>query len=87
MNHLHADNAGFSANEETQAAGAHKDNVAPFQLPADHVEYPDASLEDVQKDLLKAIKRLDKAVESASEETGKAQGAYRELLSIITPSH
>ena len=45
------------------------------------------SFEEVQKDLLKALKRLDKAVESASEETGKSQDAYRELLSIITPSH
>ena len=151
MNHLHADNAGYGDSKETHTAGAHKDNVAPFQPPADQVEYPAASLEeiaprvddileaakllasaakkleknrqeeeeaeqsaralqqeaneafearlakretpearcfeDVQKDLLKALKRLDKAVESASEETGKSQDAYRELLSIITPSH
>lgn len=51
-------------------------------------ETPDArSFEDVQKDLLKAIKRLDKAVESAREETEKSQDAYKELLSIITPSN
>ncbi|ASK17876.1 hypothetical protein [Halomonas sp. N3-2A] len=152
MNHLHADNAGRSASEDTHTAGAaHKDNVAPFQPPVGQVAYPAASLEeiaprvddileaakllasaakkleksrqeekeaeksaralqkeaneafdarlakcetpearsfeDVQKDLLKALKRLDKAVGSASEETGKSQDAYRELISIITPSH
>ena len=43
--------------------------------------------EDVQKDVLKALKKLDKAVESADEETEKSQGAYKELLSIITPSN
>lgn len=45
------------------------------------------SFEDVQKDLLKSLKRLDKAVESANEETEKSQDAYKELLSIITPSN
>ncbi|NOG31774.1 hypothetical protein HLB35_08330 [Halomonas sp. TBZ9] len=43
------------------------------------------SFEEVQKDVLKALKKLDKAVESADEETEKSQGAYKELLSIITP--
>ena len=45
------------------------------------------SFEDVQKDVLKALKKLDKAVESADEETAKSQGAYQELLSIMTPSN
>ena len=45
------------------------------------------SFEDVQKDVLKALKKLDKAVESADEETQKSQGAYQELLSIIAPSN
>jgi DNA polymerase III delta prime subunit len=45
------------------------------------------SFEDVQKDVLKALKKLDKAVESADEETQKSQSAYKELLSIITPSN
>ncbi|GHD54715.1 hypothetical protein [Vreelandella hamiltonii] len=87
MNHLHADNAGFNANEETQAAGAHKDNVAPFQLPADHVEYPAASLEEIAprvddimeaaKSLASAAKKLEKnrQEEEEAEQSARAGSA------------
>ena len=68
---------------QKEANSAFEARLAKRETPA-----PDArSFEDVQKDLLKSLKRLDKAVESASEETEKSQDAYKELLSIITPSN
>lgn len=73
---------------EQSARALQKEANEAFDARLAKREAPEArSFEDVQKDLLKAIKRLDKAVESASEETEKSQEAYKELLSIITPSH
>lgn len=44
------------------------------------------SFEEIQKDVLKALKKFDKAAESAAEETAISQGAYNTLLDIITPA-
>lgn len=44
------------------------------------------NFEEVQKDVLKALKKFDKAAESAAEETAISQGAYQKLLDIITPA-
>lgn len=73
---------------EKSARALQKEANEAFDARLAKRETPEArSFEDVQKDLLKALKRLDKAVESASDETEKSHDAYRELLSIITPSY
>lgn len=73
---------------EQSARALQKEANDAFEARLDKRETPEArSFEDVQKDLLKSLKRLDKSVESANEETDKSQEAYRELLSIIIPSN
>lgn len=72
---------------EQSARALQKEANDAFEARLEKRETPEArSFEDVQKDLLKSLKRLDKSVESANEETEKSQEAYRELLCIIIPS-